>query len=269
MPTPPGPSVERPYEFPLTFLDRLRSAGCVFAEDELAALRDWAGGDSTRLATGVDRRAAGEPLELVVGHVDFSGLRLRTAAGVFVPRQRTALLVEVAGRRAVDDAVVCDVGTGGGAIAAALLARHSPRLLLGTDLDLPALRLARTNTAGRARLVACDLLAGLSPRLAGRVDLITACLPYVPSDQLARLPREARDHEPVLALDGGPDGLRLIGRLAAQASWWLTASGAMCLEVGPAQVERLEVIARQHALALATVQDDDTGGCVVVLTRSV
>src|ERR1700761_2255637 len=107
---------------------RLRAAGCVFAEEEVAVLAEAAADDET-LAALVERRAAGEPLEQVVGYADFAGVRVRLRPGVFVPRVRSELLVRLAAEEAADGSVVVDLCCGSGALGMAVR-REKP----GVDL---------------------------------------------------------------------------------------------------------------------------------------
>jgi len=207
-------------------VERLRAAGCVFAEEEAALLID-AGGDLDVL---VARRVAGEPLEQVVGWAAFAGLRVAVAPGVFVPRRRSEFLVSQAFGVLSTDAVVVDVCCGTGAIGAALLAARPGLVLHAADDDPAAVACARGNLPGAAGVHRGDLLAALPPDLAGRVDVIVASTPYVPTDAVAAMPAEAREHEPHAALDGGGDGLDVLRRLADQAPAWLRAEGHLLVE---------------------------------------
>lgn len=188
---------------------RLRAAGCVFAEDEARLLVAAAGAPTSPavLAVLVERRAAGEPLEQILGWAEFCGLRVAVEPGVFVPRRRTALLVREAAALAGPGAVVVDLCCGSGAVGAALLARHQVELY-AADIDPTAVR---WNIGARGRVLEGDLDGPLPPTLRGRVDVLVANAPYVPTRAIATMPAEARDHEPRTALDGGPDGLDIAG----------------------------------------------------------
>ncbi len=204
---------------------RLRAAGCVFAEEEAALLRDAGGGSL------VDRRVAGEPLEHLLGWVAFAGLRLAVGPGVFVPRRRTELMARVAVTRAPSVLVelCCGVAPVAAAVEAAL-----PVEAHASDVDPAAVLLAARNIRGTATVG--DLDSALPASLAGRVDVIACNAPYVPSDEVRHLPPEAREHEPLTALDGGADGLDLIRRAAGCARRWLRPGGALLVEVSPHQV---------------------------------
>ncbi|MFG2727716.1 putative protein N(5)-glutamine methyltransferase [Streptomyces canus] len=213
----------------------LRTAGCVFAEDEarliLAAART-----PDELAGMVDRRVTGHPLELVVGWAEFRGLRITVGPGVFVPRRRTEFLVEQALAQAPDASVVVDLCCGSGAVGAALAAALGPVELHAADIDPAAVDFARRNTAdagGRAHTG--DLFDALPADLRGRVDILAANVPYVPTDEVALLPTEARDHEPLVALDGGADGLDILRRVAIEAPHWLAPGGCLLVETSERQ----------------------------------
>ncbi|KUN19822.1 SAM-dependent methyltransferase [Streptomyces antibioticus] len=213
----------------------LRSAGCVFAEDEaeliLAAART-----PDELAAMVDRRATGVPLELVVGWAEFRGLRITVEPGVFVPRRRTEFLVERALAHAPAASVVVDLCCGSGAVGAALADALGGAELHAADIDPAAVRCARRNVAAHdGHVHAGDLFEALPERLRGRVDILAANVPYVPTDEVGLLPAEARDHEPLVALDGGSDGLDVLRRVAAEAPDWLAPGGCLLVETSERQ----------------------------------
>jgi len=221
---------------------RLRRAGCVWAEDEAALLlaEGWTPAERDRR---VRRREAGEPLEWVLGWADFGGLRLAVDPGVFVPRQRTVALARAAAARLAATApprVLVDVATGCGAIAC-LVAESCPDAeVLATDVDSVAVACATRNGLPLGvEVVRGDLLDAVPARLRGRVAVLVANVPYVPAAELDRLPVDAREWEPRRALDGGPDGLAVLRRLAAQAPAWLRTGGALLCELSPAQATSL------------------------------
>ncbi|MFE0677147.1 putative protein N(5)-glutamine methyltransferase [Streptomyces sp. NPDC058867] len=220
---------------------QLRAAGCVFAEDEARLLID-AAVDPAGLAVLVERRAAGHPLELVLGWAEFRGLRIDVEPGVFVPRRRTEFLIEQALAHAPHARVVVDLCCGSGAVGAALAAALGPVELHAADIDPAAVRCARRNLAPYGGLVHTgDLFRALPTALRGRIDILAANVPYVPSADMALLPAEARDHEPPAALDGGADGLDLMRRVASGAARWLAPGGCLLVETSerqtPAAVE--------------------------------
>ncbi|MCP8712634.1 putative protein N(5)-glutamine methyltransferase [Streptomyces sp. AC04842] len=214
----------------------LRAAGCVFAEDEADMILAAADGDPDAVDHMVTRRAAGLPLELVVGWAEFGGRRIHVEPGVFVPRRRTEFLVEEALALAPDASVVVDLCCGSGAVGAALAAALGAVDLHAADIDPAAVRCARRNVASLGgRVHQGDLFDALPARLRGRVDLLAANVPYVPSDEIALLPAEARDHEPRAALDGGVDGLDILRRVAAEAPEWVAPGGHVLTETSPHQ----------------------------------
>ena len=214
---------------------RLRAAGCVFAEDE-ARLLVCAARTPQELAVMVDRRVAGLPLEQVLGWAEFCGLRIAVDPGVFVPRRRTEFLVRQAEALARPGDVIVDLCCGTGAIAAALAARVDRAQVHAADIDPAAVRCARRNLAGFAgRVYEGDLFEPLPPTLRGRVAILAANVPYVPAGEIELLPAEARVHEPRVALDGGPDGLDLLRRVAAGAPAWLAPGGHLLIETSERQ----------------------------------
>ncbi len=243
---------------------RLRAAGCVFAEEEAALLLAEAT-NATELERLITRRVAGEPLEYVLGWAEFRGLRIVLEPGVFVPRRRSGLLVEQAAAGLTAGATVVDLCCGSGAIGAALAAEVDELDLYAIELDPAAVRCARRNLTGpRQTVLAGDLFDPLPDRLRGRVDVIVANLPYVPTDQIALMPREAREHEARIALDGGPDGFDLQRRAAAAAPDWLAPDGRILIETGRRQaLHTAEVLAHNGFQPMITTDDEIDGTAVI------
>ncbi|ARU52107.1 hypothetical protein CBR64_12130 [Cellulosimicrobium cellulans] len=273
---------------------RLRAAGCVFAEDEAALLAARAD-DDAHLEALIARRVVGEPLEHVLGYVDFHGLRVAVDPGVFVPRQRTALLVDEAvalGRPAAGAAaralpgalpdgapdrahvrspvVVVDLCCGAGALGLATatdLGAVADVALHATDVDPAAVACAARNVAavgGTAH--EGDLFDPLPAGLRGRVDLLLANVPYVPTAEIPLLPREARDHEAHVALDGGGDGLDVLRRVAADAREWLAPGGHLFTESGERQAAGAVDVLERAGLRARVVRDEEIGATIVVGT---
>ncbi len=213
-------------------VSRLRAAGCVFAEDE-ARLLAGAAQTPEELEFMVGRRVAGLPLEQVVGWAGFCGLRIAVDPGVFVPRRRTEFLVSQAAALAQPGAVVVDLCCGAGAIAAALGQLVPGAEVHAADIDPVAVGCAKRNVPGT--VYQGDLFAPLPGRLRGRVAILTANVPYVPTAEIALLPPEARTYEPRVALDGGPDGLDVVRRVCAQAPLWLAVGGHLLVEASETQ----------------------------------
>lgn len=249
----------------------LRSAGCVFAEDEAAVLVE-AAADSAELAGMLRRRVAGVPLEHVVGWVEFAGRRFAVDDGVFVPRRRSELLVREALAHLAGSprrrAVVVDLCCGCGAIGAAVAAAEPGVDLVAADLDPAAVRCAARNLASVGGTVTQgDLFAALPVSLRGRVDVLVANAPYVPTEAIALMPPEARDHEPIAALDGGPDGTDLLRRVIAGAPQWLAPDGLVLVEVGRSQVPAVVEALARNGLMPRIVADDEIGALVATGRR--
>lgn len=213
---------------------RLAAAGFVAADEEAEVLAGTAGGDPTRLETLVERRLTGEPLAWIAGNTVFAGHRVIVTPGVYVPRPHTETLAA----RAVDllpaDGVAVDACTGSGAVALAVARSRPAARVVATDADPAAVACARAN--GIDALLG-DLLAPVPPELVGRVDLVVAVVPYVPTPALPLLQRDTFRFESPLAYDGGPDGTRLLRRLAADARALLRPGGHLLAELGGDQAE--------------------------------
>ena len=261
-------------------VDRLRAAGCVFAEDEAALLMEEAVSASA-LEEMVARRVAGLPLEQIVGWAEFCGRRILVEPGVFVPRRRTELVVRVAAETApaarcgnphpgpmstgAAAPIVLDLCCGSGAIGLALSDVLGDVELHAVDVDPTAARCARRNLEPvGGHVYAGDLVAPLPGTLRRRVDVIVACPPYVPTGSIASMPPEARDHEPRGALDGGPDGLDLVRRIAAAAADWLTPGGSLVVEAGEPQAVAVAAAFTSHGLEARVERDEEIGATVVV-----
>jgi release factor glutamine methyltransferase len=245
---------------------RLRAAGCVWAEDE-ARLLLAAAGEHAEPAAALERlvaaRVRGTPLEHVLGWVDFAGVRVAVDPGVFVPRRRTELLVDLAAAHAPAAPVVVELCCGSGAVARALARRVAPAEVHAADIDPAAVACARRNLAGIAAVHCGDLYDALPGRLRGCVDVLVVNAPYVPTDELELLPVEARGHEPPHALDGGADGVDVHRRVAAGAPAWLSARGLVVIETSSRQAA-LTVAALSAAGLDVRVERDEARGAVAV-----
>uniref|UniRef100_A0A7C2HUN4 Release factor glutamine methyltransferase n=1 Tax=Ammonifex degensii TaxID=42838 RepID=A0A7C2HUN4_9THEO len=202
--------------------------------------REVAAGKATRFKELVARRAAGEPVAYLTGEKEFMGLSFSVTPAVLIPRPETELLVETAVTLLQGAAapVVADVGTGSGAVAVSLAVLLPAARVFAVDISTAALAVARENAcrhrvADRVVFYAGDLLEPFAGNEAV-FDLIAANLPYIPSGEMGALPPEVR-REPVLALDGGPDGLNFYRRLVPQAERLLKPGGHLLLEIGPGQ----------------------------------
>jgi release factor glutamine methyltransferase len=244
---------------------RLRAAGCVFAEEEARLLIE-AAGTPAELAALVDRRVGGVPLEHVLGWAEFCGLRIAVDPGVFVPRRRTELLVsEAAACVAGPGAVGVDLCCGSGAVGAALASVLDRLELYAVDIDPVAVACARRNLEPvGGRVLEGDLYEPLPQGLRGRVDVLVANTPYVPHDSVAMMPPEARDHEPLVALDGGEDGLDVQRAVAFQAATWLATGGHLLIESSDTQAPQLVEICASTGLAARVARSDELGATVVI-----
>lgn len=206
-------------------LSSLRAAGCVFAEEEADILVESASG-AAELDEMLARRVAGEPLEHLVGWVLFCGRRVSVDPGVFVPRRRTEFLVECAA--ALRPSVLLDLCCGSGAVG---LSVEGVTALHAADIDAAAVACAARNLVDAGGAVYHgNLFDPVPPELRGKFDAIVVNAPYVPTGDIGLMPREARMHEPHIALDGGVDGAEVHRRVAAGAREWLTPSGHVLIE---------------------------------------
>jgi len=273
---------------PLTrsVITRLRAGGCVFAEDEALLLVSSARTPAD-LDAMVDRRAAGVPLEHVVGWAEFCGLRIAVDPGVFVPRRRTEFLVSQAtalarqpaglpgqsggppGRAGDQPAtVVVDLCCGSGAVGAALAAALHQVELHAVDIDPAAVACARRNIAADGgRVYEGDLYQPLPAGLRGRVGILAANVPYVPTGEVRLLPAEARVHEARVALDGGADGLAVLRRVAAAAAQWLAPGGHLLTETSERQAQRAVGIVGLAGLTARAAGSAEMNATIVIGTR--
>jgi len=247
----------------------LRSAGCVFAEDEARLLLAETC-SPTELRRNVRRRMEGVPLEHILGWAEFAGGRVLVEPGVFVPRRRTELLVNEAlyllrGESLPVSPVVVDLCCGSGAVGAAIL-RQAPRVQLhAADIEPAAVRCARRNLEPwGGRVHAGDLFEALPLALHGRIRVLTVNAPYVPTEAIGTMPPEARVYEPAVALDGGPDGLDFHRRIAAEGVHWLAPGGYLLIETSERQAADTSEILAAAGFAVRTVHSEELDGTVVV-----
>lgn len=246
---------------------RLQQAGCVFAEDEARLLAETAK-SAEELETLTERRVTGQPLEYLLGWVEFFGLRLGIDEGVFVPRRQTEFLVREAIAHATADATILDLCCGCGAVGVAISSAINGAQLYAADIDPLAVANAKRNFdvfGGRAFLG--DLFDALPDSLHGKVEILAANVPYVPTGAIELLPHEARDFEPFTALDGGPDGLDVLRRVAAEAPRWLAPGGHVFFETGTDQSLAASEIVSDFGLAARIVTSSHFHSTLVVGTR--
>lgn len=245
---------------------RLRAAGCVFAEDEASLLRAAASAPGDLVAMA-DRRLAGVPLEHVIGWAEFGGLRISVDPGVFVPRRRTEFLVDQAAALTRPGAVAVDLCCGSGALGAALAARTDLELY-AVDVDPAAVGCARRNLAVvGGQVYEGDLFEPLPESLRGRVDILLANVPYVPTADIRLLPPEARLHEARVALDGGADGFGVLRRVTARAGEWLGPGGHLLVETSERQAHSALKLFTADGFITQVAHSDDLFATVIIGRR--
>lgn len=250
-----------------SIITRLRSAGCVFAEDETRLLLSEARTPAA-LAAMVDRRAAGFPLEHVIGWADFCDIRIAVEPGVFIPRRRTEFLVHKAAAFAKPEDIVVDLCCGTGAVGAALASTLGWIKLYATDIDPASVRCARRNiTFDGGHVYEGDLYEPLPIKLRGRVNILIANAPYVPTELIGLLPHEARVHEALVALDGGADGLAVHRRVATEAPHWLAPGGHLLVETSKRQALQTVDLFAQYGLIPQVEYYDELDATVIIGTR--
>jgi len=221
---------------------------------------DPVGDDSLdQLREFVKRRAAGQPLQYITGVQDFYGREFRVTPDVLIPRPETELLVEAALEVSNGD-FICDVGTGSGCIALTLLCERPGARAVAVDKSAAALEIAKFNASKlsvteRAVFVISDCFDALDPS-EYQFDLIVSNPPYVSESALAGLQREVRDHEPLVALSPGGDGLSVIRRLLVDAPAFLKSNGHLLMEIGFDQGEKVRNLIDESMWSLLEVRPD-------------
>jgi release factor glutamine methyltransferase len=244
----------------------LRAAGCVFAEEEAALLVE-AATSPAELEANLRRRIGGEPLEVILGWAEFAGLRIQVDPGVFVPRRRTEYLVRRALRLAHPSSVVVDLCCGTGALGAAMAAGMPGIRLFASDIEPAAVACAHRNLDGIGAVLEGDLFDALPEELRGAIDLLLVNAPYVPTDEIAGMPPEAREYEPLVTLDGGRDGLDVHRRVAEEAPRWLSQGGTLLIETSREQAPLAVALLSGAGLAARAVRSKKRAATVVLGTR--
>ncbi len=230
------------------------------------------GSAARRVAEFSARRAAGEPLSRIVGKREFWGLSLAISRQVLDPRPETETIVEASirllGDRRRDPLRVLDLGVGSGALLCALLSEFANARGVGVDISVGAANVARANIEAcglgqKAEIRVGDWTRGLE----GRFDLIVSNPPYVPSADLAELPREVRDFDPRLALDGGVDGLDAYRRVIPESRSLLSGGGWLLVEIGAGQAADVLSIVEQFGFGDVMIDRDLAGHDRVVAAR--
>ena len=274
------------------FLDMERP----LSADERAVLRDW-----TR------RRGTGEPLQYLTGSVDFRYITLKVRKGALIPRPETEVLVSEAlallpavekpqaaldrellarlvelgeieegqlpDEDVSDELLVADICTGSGCIACSIAHERPHARVIATDISPDAVELARENASalgldGRVDVIECDLGEGVDPSLLGRFDLVVSNPPYVPTSVLAEMPREVSDFEPMLALDGGSDGLDVFRRILAWCARALKPNGGFAFELHESCLDAAAAEALQAGFTDVRIVEDLAGKPRVLIGRA-
>ena len=219
----------------------------------------------------VERRANGEPLQYIVGFQDFFGRQFRVTPDVLIPRPETELLVEAAIELAGSVSFICDVGTGSGCIAITMSCEVEGTRAVAVDISPAALEVAKLNAntlsvKDRIRFQLSDCFDSLSVG-EYQFDLIVSNPPYVAGETMAGLQREVRDHEPLMALSPGPDGLTVVRRLLVEAPPFLKAGGHMLIEIGFDQGEAVRRLVDESVWDLLAIRPDLQGIPRIVILR--
>jgi release factor glutamine methyltransferase len=247
---------ERTSQERLRVLHALAEGGCVAPRAEADALLRASSEGIGPIEELLARRLRGEPLAWITGSVRFCGVRVLVDSGVFVPRPHTQALARRAVSLLPDVGTAVDLCTGSGAVAAVLGSAHPRATVLATDIDPAAVACARRNGV---RALVGNLDEPLPPSLRGRVDVMTAVAPYVPTEELHLLPRDVLANEPRCALDGGRRGTTVLVQAAEAAARWLRNGGSVLLEIGGAQASEMASTLADVGLSEIRVHRDGDG----------
>jgi release factor glutamine methyltransferase len=218
------------------------------------------------------RRAAGEPLSRIVGKREFWGLSLAITPHVLDPRPETETIVEAAlsilSDRHEDPLRILDLGVGSGALLCALLTEFGHARGIGVDISTDAADVARGNLRACGLSLRAEIRLGDWTRgIEGRFDLIVSNPPYIPTVDLPRLPREVRNFDPWLALDGGIDGLAAYRRILPESRRLLAPGGWLLVELGAGQAAKVTAVASQCGFTDVRTYQDLAGADRVAAIR--
>jgi release factor glutamine methyltransferase len=242
----------------------LRRAGCVAAPEEAAELVEVADGDAARLRELVERRCAGEPLAWLTGSVRFCGETVLVHRLTYVPRWQSEPLALEAAARLPERGLAVDLCTGSGAIAVVLARRRPLARVVASEIDPVAATCARSNGID---VIEGDMATTLPEAFTGRVDVVTAIVPYVPTRQLRLLPRDVTAYEPRRALDGGENGTRFLVRAVVEAAPLLRPGGSLLLELGGDQADLLTPVLAENGYRDVEIHVDDDGDVRALFCR--
>jgi release factor glutamine methyltransferase len=234
----------------------LAAGGCVAPAEEADALFRASREGVGPIDELVARRVSGEPLVWITGSVVFGGVPVHVDPGVFVPRPHTEAMAHRAASLLPDAGIAVDLCTGSGAVACVLASAHPLATVMATEIDPLAAACARRNAVD---VLVGDLDEPLPPSMSRRVDVMTAVVPYVPTEELPFLARDVLANEPRAALDGGPRGTALLVRAAETAPRWLRPGGSVLLELGGDQASEVAAAFEGIGLSGIRVHRDDEG----------
>jgi len=246
-------------------IDKDRTFLISHAEDQLASE------EFQSFSTCIRRRALGEPLQYITGRQGFYGREFIVSPAVLIPRPETELLVEATLELMGEASQVCDVGTGSGCIALTLLCERSDAFCVAVDVSEAALKIAKENAldkevSERVRFIVSDCFESL-PSEIGPFDLIVSNPPYISEGVVPDLQREVKDHEPMVALSPGSDGLGIIRRLIDESPAFLRKDGHLLLEIGFDQSEAVKALVDDSGFDLVEIRPDLQGIPRIVILR--
>ena len=242
-----------------------RAMNCRRLELPLHRKRELSPSQAEHVEAQIGRVIAGEPIQYVLGDMEFMGRLFKTDSRALIPRPETETLVEDVLSRAdvwsSQHPAVADVGTGTGCIVLTLALEQPHGEYLAIDASADALTLARENAARlgveeRITFVRGDLLAGVQAR---SLDLVVSNPPYVATAEIETLQADIRNHEPRLALDGGSDGMRVISRLVPRAFNCLKPGGWLFMEIGEDQGARVRALMLDSGFTITNIRRDLAG----------
>lgn len=214
----------------------------------------------------IEQRSRHIPLQYITGYQEFMGLRFRVSPAVLIPRQDTETLVEEVMRFLHDGMHILDLCTGSGCILLSLLKYSNDCVGVGSDLSEDALLTAKEN-ASLLGIEAEFVCSDLFEKIEGKYEIIVSNPPYIRSSDISGLMEEVRDHDPMMALDGGEDGLSFYRRIIAQAGGYLHFGGMLFLEIGAGQTQEVAEYMRKAGYRDVTVCKDLAGLDRVVYGR--